>query len=63
MTSKKQTSWPVPLGQRNIGLGEAVREYARSTGGLPTKRRLLPASWKPRRGADAGCLGWRWAWA
>jgi hypothetical protein len=35
MTSKKQTSWPVPLGKRDIGLGEAVREYARSTEAVP----------------------------
>jgi hypothetical protein len=31
MTSKKQTSWPVPLRNRDIGLGEAVRDYARGT--------------------------------
>jgi hypothetical protein len=31
MTSNKQTSWPVPLRERDIGLGNAVREYARDT--------------------------------
>lgn len=31
MTSNKQTSWPVPLRERDIGLGHAVREYARDT--------------------------------
>jgi hypothetical protein len=31
MTSRDQTSWPVPLRRRDIGLGEAVREYARNT--------------------------------
>ncbi len=31
MTSKDRTSWPIPLKRRDTGLGEAVREYARST--------------------------------
>ncbi len=35
MTSKKQTSWPVPLGKRDFALGEAVREYARNTERTP----------------------------
>ena len=33
MTSKKD--WPVPLRKRDIGLGEAVREYARRTEATP----------------------------
>lgn len=53
MTSKKQTSWPVPLGQRNIALGEAVREYARSTEGAPDEAaayaRVLEATAGRRR--------------
>jgi hypothetical protein len=31
MTSKNQTTWPVPLSQRDNSLGAAVREYAQST--------------------------------
>lgn len=31
MTSKDQTSWPVPLRKRDMELGEAVREYARNS--------------------------------
>jgi hypothetical protein len=54
MTSKKQTSWPVPLKQRDIGLGNAVREYARSTeatGDEPAAydRMLKHLAGRPRR--------------
>lgn len=54
MTSKKQTSWPVPLGEREFALGEAVREYARSTETTPDEaaayaRVLARMAGRPRR--------------
>ncbi len=54
MTSKKQTSWPVPLGKRDFALGEAVREYARSTETTPDEaaayaRVLACMADRPRR--------------
>jgi hypothetical protein len=54
MTSKKQTSWPVPLGERDIGLGEAVREYAHNTEATPDEaaayaRVLRRMAGRPRR--------------
>jgi hypothetical protein len=54
MTSKKQTGWPVPLRDRDIGLGNAVREYARNTeaaGDEPAayERMLKGLAGRPRR--------------
>jgi hypothetical protein len=52
MTSKKD--WPVPLRKRDIGLGEAVREYARKTEATPAQaaayaRVLEGMAGRPRR--------------
>jgi len=35
MTSKEETTWPVPLRNRDTGLGAAVREYAQNTEAPP----------------------------
>lgn len=54
MTSKKQSSWPVPLAQRDDGLGHAAREYAKGTETTPDEaaaygRTLRRMAGRPRR--------------